>query len=183
MSLDCFFGCFNMSVFKLGRVRSLFAVHVPCKSQYGTLHYEKISTTVLETDSPLVKAWGYGNIRVSCCGRYFGYYFDVVVGLPQPFFLGNNEQEAWDRLPHARSFIEEISGLLTPTQEIDATSTNQPSHPYTDDARVRDRSPEIPGYGYSRIHHAKQTNAGIQRSIKTSSVGPFIHHKPSCMRH
>ena len=99
-------------------------------------HQEKI-TTVLEIDSPLVKALGHGNmtqIRVSCCGRYFGYYFDDILGMYLPLFLADNEQEAWDRLPYARSCIEELSGLIIPNHyTCDAGVRN---HLYTDDARV-----------------------------------------------
>ena len=53
-------------------------------------HYEKF---VHPIKGPLEDAWGLGSVWVTCCGAYYGMFFDGESDY-YPMFLGHSEEQA-----------------------------------------------------------------------------------------
>jgi len=53
---------------------------------------------------PLKQAWGLGSVWASCCGAIYGMYYDMETTLYLPMYLGDNYDEALNRVNHVKSF-------------------------------------------------------------------------------
>ena len=53
----------------------------------------------------LKQAWGLGSVWASCCGAIYGMYYDMETTLYLPMYLGDNYEEALNRVNHVKSFL------------------------------------------------------------------------------
>ena len=70
-------------------------------------HYEKFVHTI---KGPIADAWGLGSVWVTCCGAYYGMFFDGETTGYYPMFLGHSEEQAILKTVQVKSFFKDLTG-------------------------------------------------------------------------
>ena len=70
-------------------------------------HHEKF---VHPIKGPLEDAWGLGSVWVTCCGAYYGMYFERQTTGYYPMFLGHDEEQAMLKVMQVKSFLKDLTG-------------------------------------------------------------------------
>ena len=69
-------------------------------------HHEKFVHTI---KGPIADAWGLGSVWVTCCGAYYGMFFDEQTDY-YPLFLGHSEEQAMLKTVQVKSFFKDLTG-------------------------------------------------------------------------
>lgn len=67
-------------------------------------HMNKIAQ--VEESKELAKKWTRGPVWITCCGSYWGEYYDIECLRQSYIFLGDNMEQALVRVKHALSLAD-----------------------------------------------------------------------------
>ena len=74
-------------------------------------HHERLIHPI-DGNGVVAKAWSLGPVWITCCGHYYGMYYDNVAGAFQPMYLGGCEQQALNRMNHVKLFLADVALCL-----------------------------------------------------------------------